>query len=173
MLLLGGNVLGQLAAIFKVLGTPNDNNWPDVREMPDYGKLQFATQLPQPLETLLPRAKEDSSCNLLNLLEHLIVLDPSQRYSATQALQQLSMAPARMDRRALQRDLIPSSLSPPILLSNPTRDLTLAHKIAMETALTKRTFLSKLQPEWKDSSAVSPSSVSALEKHCTSLLCQG
>ncbi|KAF9298291.1 hypothetical protein BGZ88_007325 [Linnemannia elongata] len=33
--------IGQVCAIVKVLGTPTDNNWPEYKTMPDYGKLIF------------------------------------------------------------------------------------------------------------------------------------
>ncbi|KAF9125397.1 hypothetical protein BGW39_007430 [Mortierella sp. 14UC] len=38
--------IGQVCAIVKVLGTPTDENWPEYKTMPDYGKLIF-----QALET--------------------------------------------------------------------------------------------------------------------------
>ncbi|KAG0373444.1 Cyclin-dependent kinase 20 [Mortierella sp. AD032] len=38
--------IGQVCAIVKVLGTPTDDNWPEYKSMPDYGKLIF-----QALET--------------------------------------------------------------------------------------------------------------------------
>ncbi|KAF9550695.1 hypothetical protein EC957_012011 [Mortierella hygrophila] len=33
--------IGQVCAIVKVLGTPTEDNWPEYRTMPDYGKLIF------------------------------------------------------------------------------------------------------------------------------------
>ncbi|KAF9906042.1 hypothetical protein EC991_001124 [Linnemannia zychae] len=33
--------IGQVCAIVKVLGTPDDENWPEYKSMPDYGKLIF------------------------------------------------------------------------------------------------------------------------------------
>ena len=37
----GSNDFHQISKISDLLGTPNDTNWPNMSEMPDFGKLQF------------------------------------------------------------------------------------------------------------------------------------
>lgn len=164
----GGNVLGQLAAIFELLGSPDESTWPDVRHLPDFGKLHFDEKPRQPLETVIPRAKE--SPYLLHLLENLIVLDPSKRYSTQQALEDgwfKTLTNKPIDRKAMQTELIPISLQESILLSNPERDLSVASKKALDMATLKRTFLAGLH-QWPDSQSAE-SKDQSVEKRCRQL----
>ncbi|KAG0258508.1 hypothetical protein BG011_003252 [Mortierella polycephala] len=45
--------IGQVCAIVKVLGTPSDENWPEYKSLPDYGKLVFQARESNPLSNIL------------------------------------------------------------------------------------------------------------------------
>ncbi|KAF9191426.1 hypothetical protein BGZ50_009380 [Haplosporangium sp. Z 11] len=45
--------IGQVCAIVKVLGTPSDENWPEYKSLPDYGKLVFQARENNPLSNIL------------------------------------------------------------------------------------------------------------------------
>ena len=164
----GGNALGQLAAIFGVLGTPNQTNWPRVSELPDYGKLNYAPKTKKPFELLLPRATE--SPFLLDLFQQLIVLDPQRRLSAERVLchRWLDALPKPASREILQEELIPSHIREMILLSNPNMDLTVASKQAIDQAKTRRGFLSSLH-QWRGNQQAKASSGTALHDRCSQL----
>ena len=141
--------MGQLAATFDVLGTPTETTWPTVSQMPDYGKLQFTPKPPQPLETVIPRAKEVPG--LIELLEQLVVLNPSNRLPSQKALDSdLFPDDYSIDRQRMHDELIPPNLPEPLLLSNPNGDVSIASRKALELAATKRGFL-KSFATWKDS----------------------
>lgn len=157
--LTGGNVLGQLMAIYDLLGSPNDRSWPGASALPDYGKLKFTEKDPKPLETRLPRALE--SPGLLSLLQNLIVLDHSRRYTAEEVLNSewclAATTHSVIDRLSMRTELIPPSLQETLLLSQPTNnDLSVASKQALDTAVSHRSFLSSIY-EWKEVPASTPS----------------
>jgi cyclin-dependent kinase 7 len=77
----GDTDLDQLSRIFQVTGTPNQENWPKLKDLPDY--VDFKFQPKQPLETIFSAASPD----IIHLLETCLTLDPQRRCSATEALQ--------------------------------------------------------------------------------------
>ncbi|PKC12574.1 Pkinase-domain-containing protein [Rhizophagus irregularis] len=78
----GSSIKDQLLRIFTVLGTPTEETWPRVSQLPEY-KSDFAIYNRIPLESLLP--KLDSSG--IDLLSQLIEYQPEKRLSAEDALQ--------------------------------------------------------------------------------------
>ncbi|XP_063627279.1 cyclin-dependent kinase 7 isoform X1 [Cydia splendana] len=76
----GESDLDQLTRIFQVFGTPNDENWPVMKGLPDY--VQFKQFPAQPLRHIFSTAADD----LIQLLESLLVLFPPKRCDCTQAL---------------------------------------------------------------------------------------
>ncbi|RIB05565.1 kinase-like domain-containing protein [Gigaspora rosea] len=77
----GGSIKDQLLRIFKVLGTPTEETWPRVSQLPDY-KNDFAIYSRMPLETLLPKLDAHG----IDLLSKLIEYQPEKRISAEDAL---------------------------------------------------------------------------------------
>jgi len=78
----GNSIVDQLQRIFKVLGTPTEETWPKVSQLPEY-KRDFEMYRRIPLETIL--AKLDPLG--IDLLGKLIEYQPEKRYSAEVALQ--------------------------------------------------------------------------------------
>eukprot|EP00798_Chlamydomonas_sp_ICE-L_P022420 gene22420-29532_t len=64
-----------------MLGTPNEDNWPGVSNLPTY--LEFHPVSPPPLKTIFPKASEDA----LDLLSKMVVLNPANRWTVEQLLQ--------------------------------------------------------------------------------------
>ncbi|CAG8908895.1 unnamed protein product [Penicillium egyptiacum] len=75
----GDSEVDQIFKIFRLLGTPDEESWPGVTELPDY-KASFP-KWKQPNTTLVP-GLESSGCELL---EALLQYDPAKRLSAKQA----------------------------------------------------------------------------------------
>ena len=80
----GRNVIDQISLVYNSLGTPNEETWPDVRILPDYGKLQFKTKLCKQWNDILPRATETPM--LIDLVSTLLKLNPKQRLTSRQAI---------------------------------------------------------------------------------------
>jgi cyclin-dependent kinase len=79
----GSSIKDQLLRIFKVLGTPTEETWPRVSQLPEY-KNDFAIYNRIPLESLLPKL-DPSGIDLLS--QQLIEYQPEKRISAEDALQ--------------------------------------------------------------------------------------
>jgi len=77
----GGSIQDQLLRIFKVLGTPTEETWPKVTQLPEY-KKDFDYFRRIPLETLLPKLEPAG----IDLLNKLVEFQPEKRISAEAAL---------------------------------------------------------------------------------------
>ncbi|KAL0270647.1 UNVERIFIED_CONTAM: hypothetical protein PYX00_007992 [Menopon gallinae] len=77
----GESDLDQLTKIFQALGTPTEENWPGMNGLPDF--IQFKPSPGTPLREIFTAATDD----LLYLLSKLLAICPSERCSASEALQ--------------------------------------------------------------------------------------
>lgn len=79
----GNSDLEQLCCIFQALGTPREDEWPEVRKLPDYAKVEFTVRSPQPLDFGCQRSPHASS-----LILQFLQLCPYRRISASAALKE-------------------------------------------------------------------------------------
>ncbi|KAL1922894.1 uncharacterized protein VTP21DRAFT_9270 [Calcarisporiella thermophila] len=77
----GNSVQDQLTRIFKVLGTPSEETWPKVSQLPEY-KKDFPVYQRLPLESLLPKLDALG----IDLLSRMLEYQPEKRISAENAL---------------------------------------------------------------------------------------
>ena len=77
----GDSEIDQLFQIFRVLGTPNENVWPGVSQLPDYNAT-FPNWSPQNLSIYNPQLDREG----LDLLQKLLVYTPEERITAKSAL---------------------------------------------------------------------------------------
>eukprot|EP00438_Fugacium_kawagutii_P015403 Skav225163 [mRNA] locus=scaffold1056:332893:341115:- [translate_table: standard] len=82
----GGSDLEQLCLIFQALGTPDEDDWPEVRDLPDYPKVSFAKRLPKLPVIEMQNPAESEAC--ADLLWAFLRLNPKRRISAAEALLQ-------------------------------------------------------------------------------------
>ncbi|KAK0403433.1 hypothetical protein QR680_016912 [Steinernema hermaphroditum] len=76
----GESDIDQLVKIYSMLGTPTDDEWPDLKELSDYVKMK---EMPvQDLRLIFTAATED----LIELLSMCLRFNPLFRWTATQAL---------------------------------------------------------------------------------------
>lgn len=66
-----------------MMGTPNENIWPGVTQLPDFG-LKFPSWKPQQLPSLIIKYQDK---DFLDLFQQIMVLDPGKRLSAKNATQ--------------------------------------------------------------------------------------
>ena len=78
----GQNEDEQLQKIFKIRGTPNENDWPGLKELPLYPQGETAVYQPQNLENFVPIDELG-----LDLLDKMLKCNPAERITAKQALQ--------------------------------------------------------------------------------------
>lgn len=78
----GETDIEQLCCVQKVLGTPTEEKWPGMSQLPDYNKITFPEYPPIPFEEILPDASE----NALGLLKQFLVYPSDKRISAKEAL---------------------------------------------------------------------------------------
>jgi serine/threonine protein kinase len=77
----GSNSSDQLLRIFKKLGTPTEETWPGVRQLPEF-KDDFPIFPVTPLPTLVPGLDELG----YSLLEQMLQYNPNERISAEKAM---------------------------------------------------------------------------------------
>ncbi len=80
----GQSVFDQLGRIFRVLGTPTEENWPGVSVLPDWNKIYFEARPGIGLRQKI--ARPGSWDNLGALIDKMLSLDPYSRPSAQQCL---------------------------------------------------------------------------------------
>ncbi|XP_065174346.1 cyclin-dependent kinase 2-like [Sycon ciliatum] len=77
----GDSEIDQLFRVFRTLGTPTDEVWPGVSEMPDY-KPSFPKWQPRDWKQAIPEMTDSS----LDLFQRFLCYEPCRRISAKQAL---------------------------------------------------------------------------------------
>jgi cyclin-dependent kinase len=65
LIILGDSEIDQLFRIFRILGTPHEDNWPGVDQLPDY-KPTFPVWAPKPLSEVFPDL-EDAGLELMEV----------------------------------------------------------------------------------------------------------
>ncbi|KAI8853373.1 kinase-like domain-containing protein [Chytridium lagenaria] len=81
--LAGDSDLEQLHTTFRALGTPSEEDWPGLMELPDMKNLKLVQYPKTPLKSLFTAAGDDA----LDLLERMLKYCPNQRITAYDALQ--------------------------------------------------------------------------------------
>ena len=81
----GCSDIDQLSRIVRVLGNPNEERWPGVSNLPDYGKISFAIEDRDCVS--LQKQIKDGSEEAHDLLSRVISYDPASRLSAMDALE--------------------------------------------------------------------------------------
>lgn len=82
----GDSEIDQIFKIFKILGTPNDQHWPDGIKAPDY-KATFPKWKPTQLSKLVDKLDTLG----IDLLQSMVALDPKKRISARMAMKHVSI----------------------------------------------------------------------------------
>ncbi|KAF9027134.1 kinase-like protein [Hymenopellis radicata] len=70
-------------SIFKLMGTPTSQTWPDFDQLPDASRVEFNVVPAVPLDASLPNLNDDTE---LDLIYALLKYPPSSRLPATEAL---------------------------------------------------------------------------------------
>jgi len=90
----GKNNDDQLLQIFKVLGTPNEKDWPTIKELPGY-KPEFPSYPPKKIQDVIPGLDAEGYDLLMKMLQY----DPAQRLTAVKAMQHPYLAPAAIEEK--------------------------------------------------------------------------
>lgn len=77
----GSSDMEQLLRIFQVMGNATETNWPGVTSLPDFVAYNHCE--PVPFENIFTAVKDDT----IQLLKAMIVLNPANRCTCSQALQ--------------------------------------------------------------------------------------
>ncbi|CAH8357326.1 unnamed protein product [Eruca vesicaria subsp. sativa] len=95
----GNSDIDQLSKIFAAFGTPKADQWPDMKNLPDYVEYQFVAA--PSLRSLFPTVSEDA----LDLLSQMFTYDPKARISVKQALEHryFTSAPSPTDPAKLPK----------------------------------------------------------------------
>mmetsp|Transcript_17198 Transcript_17198/g.24073 ORF Transcript_17198/g.24073 Transcript_17198/m.24073 type:complete len:125 (-) Transcript_17198:7-381(-) len=77
-------MIHKLSVIFESFGTPTMEQWPSMKDLPDFKKISFPAMQPTPPHKLLPSASKSA----LRLICRLLAYDPDDRVPAHLALQE-------------------------------------------------------------------------------------
>ena len=77
----GDSEIDELFRIFRTLGTPTEESWPGISELPDF-KPSFPSWAPRPLAAVCPSLDAAG----LDLLGKMLAYDPARRISCRAAL---------------------------------------------------------------------------------------
>ncbi|KAI4208543.1 MAG: hypothetical protein LQ346_000053 [Caloplaca aetnensis] len=77
-----GSDLALIQSIFKTLGTPTDESWPEAKSFPDWGKMAFYEYPAKSWEEVLPQASEESR----DLVRRMVTYESTDRMTAAEAL---------------------------------------------------------------------------------------
>ncbi len=80
----GDSEIDQLFRIFRTLGTPTDDMWPGVRQLPNFHPI-FPSYREQQLRSHFPDVAEQESV-AFDLLEEMLIFNPARRISVKAAL---------------------------------------------------------------------------------------
>ena len=75
-----GSELALIQSIFRTLGTPNDEVWPEAKGFPDWGKMQFVEFPAKSWEEILPNANAVAR----DLVRKLVRYQSSERLTAAE-----------------------------------------------------------------------------------------
>ncbi|KAL3317303.1 Cyclin-dependent kinase 20 [Cichlidogyrus casuarinus] len=78
----GENDIEQLWFVIRILGTPNEETWPELVQLPDYNKISFSNCNSVNFSTLLPDASDEA----VNLLTEFLKYPPHERLDMKKAL---------------------------------------------------------------------------------------
>jgi serine/threonine protein kinase len=159
----GHSVLDQLGRIFQILGTPTEDNWPSANMLPDWNKVMFEETEGTGLHEKIGRM---DIAEEMNLLSKMLVLDPLQRCSARECLDQVASETAGGNGtnyiREVLTSLLPSDMQviDPVYFSSSndvaiqeSEPLVFAQQYAAKKAASRRNFVAGLQKINDDRSA--------------------
>ncbi|TPP62762.1 Cell division protein kinase 20, partial [Fasciola gigantica] len=78
----GENDIEQLWFVIRVLGTPKESIWPEIKDLPDYNKITFNACEPVPFEEVL----SDAPSEAVDLVRRFLTYPPYERITVTKAL---------------------------------------------------------------------------------------
>ncbi|XP_030759535.1 cyclin-dependent kinase 20-like [Sitophilus oryzae] len=78
----GETDIEQLAIVLSILGTPTEENWPDLKKLPDYNKIAFISSAGKRWSVILPTANIET----LDLIKNILLYDGNKRLTAKEAL---------------------------------------------------------------------------------------
>lgn len=171
----GQSVLDQLARIFHVLGTPTEQDWREVSQLPDWNKLTFEQQPGKGLKETT--GKYLWSDGVVELISSMLTLDPLKRPSAQQCLQSFNLNDNAVTMHGYYEGVVKALIPPSLLVEDPIyfgthgAGLAYAKICASRVASARRNFPQSLDntakqdddPKWRCTSTV----------NITSALCSG
>lgn len=155
----GQSVLDQLGRIFHILGTPTNDTWPGVNDLPDWNKIRFDLMTGSGIQEKI--IEKDVWSNVGDLISKVLSLDPLKRLSAKECLShqwlQLDDTSRMKSHQSVVDELIPSTLhiANPIYFSPTTSNeikctpLDYAKKYASNLASTRRSFPQSIEDDSK------------------------
>jgi serine/threonine protein kinase len=95
----GKNATDQLHRIFKALGTPTEEEYPDIVNLPKWDPRDMPAYKGRGLPVLVPGLDEDG----YDLIGRMLCYDPSKRITAQGAMEHSFLSEQHAERRVLKK----------------------------------------------------------------------
>ncbi|XP_043241124.1 cyclin-dependent kinase 20-like [Amphibalanus amphitrite] len=119
----GENDIDQLLVVLRTLGSPTEESWPGMSQLPDFNKIPFPEFRSPGVDVLFPEAAPEA----VELARRLLVYRSDRRLAARQALQQPYFqsppAPATEDEMPRPAGRLPAHLQPHQLEPPPLEEI--------------------------------------------------
>jgi serine/threonine protein kinase len=86
----GQGQIDQICQLIDTLGVPDESTWPELRNLPDWGKFEFAPTISPPgLNAILEQTKVPNCSAIIKCITSILVYNPNDRKTCTECIKTL------------------------------------------------------------------------------------
>lgn len=88
----GQGQIDQICQFIDILGVPNESTWPELQNLPDWGKFEFSsTTSPPGLNAILEQTNIPNCSAIIKCITSILVYNPNDRKTCTECIKTLKL----------------------------------------------------------------------------------